>query len=103
MAILIIDTYDRATFESLSHFTDESLGDRINFPGLPSAAAEMCKQYVAAGAIPSERQPTDSFVVTDEHIIVTFTWLNFEAAAEYQRLKFAQARPGLISTELVER
>ena len=103
MAILIIDTYDRAIFESLSIFNDESLNDRTDFLTLPPEWAELCKKFVAMGAIPSERQPTDSFVVTDDHVIVTFTWGNIQAAERYQEFKATQTRPGLISTELVER
>jgi hypothetical protein len=103
MAILIIDTYERGVFESLSTFTDESLGDRTDFQSLPAAGAEVCKRYVASGAIPSTRQPTDSFVVTDEHVIVTFTWFDRAAAEEYQTFKSTQVRPGLVSSELVER
>ena len=106
MAILIIDTYDRAIFESLSPFTDESLGDRTEFRGVGDEGAEILKNYVEAGFLPSERQPTDTFVVTDEHVIVTFTWLDRDAAEAWQTRKTAKTspvRPGLISTELVER
>ena len=106
MAILIIDTYDRAIFESLSIFTDETLGDRTEFRGVGEEGAEILKNCVANGALPSERQPTDTFVVTDEHVIVTITWNDLSAAEEWQARKTAPAtavRPGLISTELVER
>jgi hypothetical protein len=102
MAILIIDTYDRAIFESLASFTDESLNDRTDFLTLPPAAAALCKQFVEMGAIPTERQPTDSFVVTDDHVILTLTWLDLECATRYQEFKATQTRPGLISSELVE-
>ena len=106
MAILIIDTYDRAIFESFSLFTEENLGDRTNFTAHAPASAELLKNFVADGSLPSERQLTDTFVVTDEHVIVTITWNSRLAAEQWQTIKTAKTspvRPGLISSELVER
>jgi hypothetical protein len=102
MAILLIDTYDRAIFESLSMFTEESLGDRTNFTAHTLPNAERLKQFVAIGWLPSERQPTDTFVVTDEHVIVTITWNDRRGAENWHGNKLASSPPGLISTELVE-
>ena len=106
MTILIIDTYDRATFESLSPFTEETLGDRTEFRDVGPEGAEILKNYVANGLLPSERQPTDTFVVTDDHVIVTFTWNDLAAAEAWQARKKVHpflVRAGLINTELVER
>ena len=99
----MIDTYDREIFESLGTFNDASLNDRTDFLTLPPDLAEICKAHVANGAIPSERQPTDSFVVTDNHVVVTLTWLNLEAAQQYSANKLASNNTALISSEVVER
>lgn len=101
MTIRQIDTYDRAIFESVSHFTDESLNDRSDFSTLPAELADMCKAHVATGAIPAERQPTDSFVVTDEHVIITLTWGDLTAAQEWVASKLERNILGLISSVVV--
>lgn len=105
MPILQIDTYDRAIFESTVPFTDEDLNDRTDFLTLPPPIAEMCKDYVLAGAIPSERQPADGIEITEDKIIVTLTWFDLQAAQEYvaNKLYVNNGISGLISSEVVVR
>ena len=97
----MIDTYDRAIFEAASIFTNESLDDRTEFSTLPSELANVCKAHVVTGAIPATRQPTDSFVVTDEHVIVTLTWGDLAVAQQYVADKLTRNIMGLISSVVV--
>ena len=101
MTILQIDTYNRNIFEAAMIFTNESLDDRTEFSTLPPDLAEMCKAHVASGAAPATRQPTDSFVVTDEHVIVTFTWNDLAVAQQWSADKLTRNVMGLVSSVVV--
>ena len=101
MTVLQIDTYNRNVFEATAMFNAESLNDRAEFSTLPQHIAAEIKEYMAAGKFPIEKQPTDAFVVTDEHVIVTITWLDLEAAQQHVATKLTKNIMGLISSVVV--
>jgi hypothetical protein len=101
MTILQIDTYDRNIFEATAMFNAESLNDRAEFSTLPQHIADEVKAHMAAGKFPTEKQPTDAFVVTDEHVIVTITWLDAETAQQHVAAKLTKNIMGLISSVVV--
>ena len=98
MPILQIDTYDRAIFESVMPFTDESLSDRVDFLTLPPDVQELMKEHVAAGRLPATRQPADGMVIDGDKIIVTITWLDLKAAQDYVADKLSRNIISIISS-----
>ena len=104
MTIKCIDTYDRAIVEPLGIFSDETaMFDRVDFPTLPPAIAEIMKDHVANGKLPATRQPEDGVVWTDTECIVTIVWLDYVSATSHSESKKAGvSRIGLKSSVVVE-
>lgn len=90
-----------STWLKTAHIPENLLEDRGQFT-LPTELANRLKRWEDEGKRPTTRQPEESIVVTDSHIIVTVVWFDEGAAQEWVDLGHNNPNiPELVSRVLV--
>ena len=85
-----------STFLKVSYIPENLHDTRANSTHMPPHVVTKLRQWTDEGKYPSTRQPGDSVVVTDEHIIITTVWFDEAAAQEWVDMGLAANIPELV-------